>query len=188
MSSNPEHGDIYWADLRPAKGSEQDGFRPVFIVSNKVMNEVSPVIIAVPMTRAEREIQPFQFRYDVNDLDLIEKNVQALEREGHRFDTSVNQAFILTQQARAISKERLVKKLGRFKTDEYVIQIKEAFRFLYALDGCINCHYPLRKDALKCRNCGTKHLKKCQKCKHVHNYTDKYCPNCGEEASRSWLK
>lgn len=188
MVNHPEHGDIYWADLRPAKGSEQDGFRPVFVASNNVMNMYSPVILAVPLTKADKVMEPFQFSYEMKNLNLIKKNVEKLKKDGHRVDSSLKEAYILTQQSRSISKDRLIMKIGRFKTEEYENKIKQAIKFLYATEGCIKCKFPLRSGALKCRNCGTKHFVKCQKCKNVHNYNDKYCPKCGEEAKRNWLR
>ena len=43
-------GDIRWADLNPAKGSEQAGVRPVVILSNDVFNERSGTVIAMAVT------------------------------------------------------------------------------------------------------------------------------------------
>ena len=43
-------GDIYYADLRPAVGSEQNGIRPVLIVQNNVGNRHSPTVIAAAIT------------------------------------------------------------------------------------------------------------------------------------------
>ena len=43
-------GQIYWADLRPVRGHEQDGTRPVLIVSHDVFNERSGTVIALAMT------------------------------------------------------------------------------------------------------------------------------------------
>lgn len=43
-------GDIYFADLAPAIGSEQDGIRPVLIVQNDTGNRHSPTIIAAAVT------------------------------------------------------------------------------------------------------------------------------------------
>ncbi len=43
-------GDIYYADLTPAAGSEQSGFRPVLIIQNDVGNQHSPTTIAAIIT------------------------------------------------------------------------------------------------------------------------------------------
>ena len=43
-------GDIYYADLRPAIGSEQDGVRPVLVIQNNVGNRFSPTVIVASIT------------------------------------------------------------------------------------------------------------------------------------------
>ena len=43
-------GDVRWADLNPARGSEQAGIRPVLIVSHDVFNERSGTVIAMAIT------------------------------------------------------------------------------------------------------------------------------------------
>jgi mRNA interferase MazF len=47
-------GDIYWADLRPRSGSEQQGRRPVLIVSHDGFNQTPSwrSIIVVPISTA----------------------------------------------------------------------------------------------------------------------------------------
>ena len=43
-------GDIRWADLNPTRGSEQQGKRPVLILSHDVFNDRSGTVIAVALT------------------------------------------------------------------------------------------------------------------------------------------
>jgi mRNA interferase MazF len=43
-------GDIFWADLDPAIGHEQAGFRPVLIISEDVFNQRSATVIAMALT------------------------------------------------------------------------------------------------------------------------------------------
>jgi mRNA interferase MazF len=47
-----QRGDIYWADLRPRSGSEQQGRRPVLIVSHDGFNQTLNwrSIIVVPIS------------------------------------------------------------------------------------------------------------------------------------------
>ena len=45
-----QRGDIYYADLRPAIGSEQDSIRPVLVIQNNKGNRHSPTVIAVAIT------------------------------------------------------------------------------------------------------------------------------------------
>ena len=52
-----KRGDIYYADLSPAVGSEQGGIRPVLIVQNNVGNYHSPtVIIAVLTSKTKKKV------------------------------------------------------------------------------------------------------------------------------------
>ena len=52
-----KRGDIYYADLSPAVGSEQGGIRPVLIVQNNVGNYHSPtVIIAVLTSKTKKKL------------------------------------------------------------------------------------------------------------------------------------
>ena len=44
-------GDIFYANLDGAIGSEQKGYRPVIIVQNDTGNEHSPTTIIVPLTK-----------------------------------------------------------------------------------------------------------------------------------------
>jgi len=48
-----KRGDVYDARLSPTKGSEQAGIRPVIIVSRDAINRYSPVIVVVPLTKAD---------------------------------------------------------------------------------------------------------------------------------------
>jgi mRNA interferase MazF len=43
-------GEVYWANLNPARGHEQSGQRPVLVLSHDVFNERSGVVIAAALT------------------------------------------------------------------------------------------------------------------------------------------
>lgn len=45
-----KRGDIYYADLSPVVGSEQDGQRPVLIIQNDSGNRYSPTTIVAAIT------------------------------------------------------------------------------------------------------------------------------------------
>lgn len=45
-----QRGDIYHANLNPAIGNEQGGFRPVLIVQNNRGNQYSPTVIVASIT------------------------------------------------------------------------------------------------------------------------------------------
>ena len=50
-----KRGDIYYADLNPAVGSEQGGIRPVLVVQNDVGNCYSPTIIIAVLTSKSKK-------------------------------------------------------------------------------------------------------------------------------------
>lgn len=50
MDKTYRRGDIYFANLGPIVGSEQDGLRPVLIIQNNVGNRFSPTTIIAPIS------------------------------------------------------------------------------------------------------------------------------------------
>jgi mRNA interferase MazF len=95
-------GDIYLADLNPTQGSEQSGKRPVIIVSRDAINEHSPVVIVVPLTRAE------------NKTKLYPTHVPLKSGTGGLTKDSV----AVTEQVRAITKTRLTANIGQLKIEQ----------------------------------------------------------------------
>lgn len=45
-----KRGDIYYANLYPIIGCEQDGIRPVVVIQNEMANAYSPVVLIAPLT------------------------------------------------------------------------------------------------------------------------------------------
>jgi len=55
-------GEIYWADLNPARGREQAGLRPVLILSHELFNRKSETVIAMAITsQSQRAGFPLTF-------------------------------------------------------------------------------------------------------------------------------
>lgn len=96
MQVNIQRGEIYSANLSPSQGSEQDGKRPVIIVSRNAINQFSSVVIVVPCTDAanKKRTYPSHVRFQAGDGGLTMNSVAMCE------------------QVRAISKDRLGNKLG----------------------------------------------------------------------------
>jgi mRNA interferase MazF len=46
-------GDIIWVDLDPARGHEQQGLRPVVVISENIFNDKSGTVIAMAITSQE---------------------------------------------------------------------------------------------------------------------------------------
>ena len=89
-----KQGEIWYADLNPAMGSEQKGFRPVVIISGNVLNTYLQIVIACPLTTSVKN-------YKGNI-------VLSPDRRNGLSATSE----VMTFHIRSISKVRLVKKIG----------------------------------------------------------------------------
>lgn len=73
-----KRGQVYYADLSPVVGSEQDGFRPVLILQNDTGNKFSPTTIVAPITSTKPDSRmPTHVR--VNAEGLIGGSVVLLE-------------------------------------------------------------------------------------------------------------
>jgi len=83
--------DVYLADLNPTIGREQQGKRPVMIISNSYENLLDVVTI-LPLTslKKNRRVYPNEF--------LLKHELE-------------KPSLVLCQQIRTISKRRLLKKL-----------------------------------------------------------------------------
>lgn len=93
-------GDVYLADLEPARGSEADKTRPVVIVSGNHANRRAErlgrgVLTAVPLTSNARRLLPFQAL------------VPAGEKTGLRVASKAQ-----AEQVRSIDVSRLGPRLG----------------------------------------------------------------------------
>lgn len=53
--NNIKRGEIYYADLSSAFGSEQGGIRPVLILQNNMGNHYSPTTIVAAITSKEKK-------------------------------------------------------------------------------------------------------------------------------------
>ncbi len=103
-----KRGEIYYADLSPAVGSEQGGIRPVLIVQNDIGNKYSPtVIIAAITTQINKAKLPTHIEVQAPDYGLIKDSV------------------ILLEQIRTLDKKRLQQRLGQID-DQKMEQINQA--------------------------------------------------------------
>lgn len=83
-----KRGEIYFADLSPIVGSEQDGLRPVIILQNNMGNKHSPTTIVAAITSKKTKTEmPTHVEIKVDKL---------------RFRSTV-----LLEQIRTIDKSRL---------------------------------------------------------------------------------
>lgn len=93
-------GDVFYASLNPAIGSEQRGERPVVVVQNNLANKHSPTLIIVPITAViKKDYLPTHI--------LIKKNIFLKYN-----------SMILVEQLRVIDKRRLKVYLGSLDNNE----------------------------------------------------------------------
>ena len=83
-------GQIYFADLDPVVGSEQNGYRPVLILQNNIGNSKSPTTIIAPITK----------QTDGFKILPIHIKIKA-------FDKTIKNSIVLLEQIRTIDKSRL---------------------------------------------------------------------------------
>ena len=96
MNRKPvRRGDIYYANLDPVIGFEQDGTRPCLVVQNEMGNKHSPTIVIVPITR-----------------NLNKKPIPTHVTIPHISGLSAD-SLALVEQIRTIDRSRLCEYIGR---------------------------------------------------------------------------
>lgn len=73
-------GNIYYADLSGATGSEQDGIRPVLIIQNDTGNKFSPTVIVAAITSKEKRSDLPTHVYLSVKFGLRESSIVMLEQ------------------------------------------------------------------------------------------------------------
>jgi len=56
----PQQGDIIAIDLDPRMGHEQQGFRPVIVLSNNIVSQYTNVVIVAPISTTKRRLPFYQ--------------------------------------------------------------------------------------------------------------------------------
>jgi len=97
--------EIWYANLNPGKGSEQQGFRPVVIISGNMLNQYLQVVIACPLTTKIKNYK--------GNLVLEPNDENGLSEKSE----------IMIFHIRSVAKDRLVKKIGRI-SEEQLKQLK----------------------------------------------------------------
>ena len=85
-------GDIYYADLGPTIGSEQDGIRPVLILQNNVGNHYSPTVIVAAITSSHKK--PLPTLVTIQGIRNLDKRSVALLEQIRTIDRSRLQEWI----------------------------------------------------------------------------------------------
>lgn len=65
-----KRGEIYYAELDPAMGSETKKCRPVLIISNNANNKMASTLTIIPITSNTKKIYPFEVFLEMEDTGL----------------------------------------------------------------------------------------------------------------------
>jgi mRNA interferase MazF len=72
----PQQGDIIKLSLNPRTGHEQQGFRPVIVLSNNIVSQYTNVVIAAPISTTKRRLPLYR---DLPD-SLVTKGTVLLDQ------------------------------------------------------------------------------------------------------------
>lgn len=93
-------GEIFYMTFKEQVGSEQQGGRPVIVVSNETCNKFSPIVTIVPLTTKDKKPLPTH----------VELNVEGLPVYG----------TILCEQVQSVSQYRLSNYVG--EVDDHIMR------------------------------------------------------------------
>ncbi|MEA5516496.1 type II toxin-antitoxin system PemK/MazF family toxin [Nodularia sp. UHCC 0506] len=111
-----KRGEIYFANLSPAVGSEMDKRRPVLIVSNDANNNASNTVTIVPITSNLNRVYPFEVLLNPEDSGLSKPSkVQA-------------------QQVRTISKQRILGDMVGCLSQDFIELVDAALKLHLGLE------------------------------------------------------
>ena len=92
-------GDIVWANLDPTIGNEQQGLRPVIVISQAIFNNRSGTVIALALT-SQQPKAGFPLTLELKSKGLPKRS------------------WVKIGQIRTLSVKRLTKKLGKADPEE----------------------------------------------------------------------
>lgn len=103
---------IYFCNLNPIQGSEQQGKRPVLVVSNDVVNHTLPVSTVLPLSsvKAGDKIYPTEV--------FLPAKISGLPKD----------SVAMCQQIRTVSHERLGRPVALLNDVDLRDEIREALR------------------------------------------------------------
>jgi mRNA interferase MazF len=92
----PKRGEIWWVALDPTLGSEIRKTRPCAVISVDILNERRKTVIVVPLSSSPNASPPIMIPVMCDGRPAV----------------------VVTDQVRAVAKERLRSKMGVLKEDE----------------------------------------------------------------------
>ena len=102
-----KRGDVYYADLDPVIGSEQNGHRPIIVIQNDLGNLYSPTTIAAMVPSSQKKKLP--------------THVHVKDETSGLSDDSI----VMLEQIRTIDKKRLCSMIGHV-SDKTMALIEDA--------------------------------------------------------------
>lgn len=110
MEVVPERGEIWWVALDPVVGSEIRKTRPCIVVSVKVLNERRRTVIVIPLSTSPKASPPILIPIACNGRPAV----------------------AVTDQIRAVAKERMGSRLGLI-TDGEMAAVEDGLRQIMQL-------------------------------------------------------
>ena len=107
----PRRGEIWWARLDPAIGSEINKTRPCVVIGNSVINEHRRTVVVIPLSSSPRAAPPLMVSVTC----------------------SGKPAVAVIDQVRAVAKERLVTMIEKLQAKE-LESVEAALREILELD------------------------------------------------------
>ncbi|HCT35455.1 MAG TPA: type II toxin-antitoxin system PemK/MazF family toxin [Firmicutes bacterium] len=109
--------NMFWANLNPARGSEQAGMGPVLVISTEEVNQALPIVAVLSITswKPGRKIYPVEVLAKAADTGLLQDSI------------------VMAHQVRAISKDRLGEICGSIKSEELKNSIQGAVKLYLGL-------------------------------------------------------
>jgi mRNA interferase MazF len=107
----PKRGDVWWVHLDPALGSEIKKTRPCVIVTTNVLNERRRTVVVIPLSTSPAASPPL---------------LVPVTCDGRK-------AVAVIDQIRAVSKDRLAKRITSLSKDE-LIAIEDALKNVLELN------------------------------------------------------
>jgi len=99
-----KRGEVYWADLAPRSGSEQQGRRPVIIVSRDALNEIqnwrSIIVVPLSTSAAQRRRGP--------SVVLLRQGAAGLKKE----------SVVLCHQVTTLDRSKFIQRIGQLSVIE----------------------------------------------------------------------
>ena len=104
-----KRGDIYYADLSPAVGTEIGGLRPVVVISNDKINRFASTVVVAAITSKKIKLNSSRVKLFRENIGLIIDYVIRLE------------------QIRTLDKMRIKEKMGHID-DEKMKEVDQALQ------------------------------------------------------------